>query len=80
MKVIYVGDRGEEHEFLINDSRIAGVDFYADEDGKMVKFFLVSGKTMTLYLGFANDEPWKQLKDYYSERFINANNYKEELS
>ena len=71
MKVNYVDDRGEKHMFLIDDSQVAGIDFHTnDEDGKKVKFLLASGETLTLYLGFVNNEPWEQLRDYFRERLI----------
>lgn len=71
VKVNYVDDKGGEHEFLIDDSKVVSVDFYTnDEDGATIKFLLVSGKTMTLYLGFINVETWKQLRDHFRERFI----------
>lgn len=70
MNIIYIDDKGEEHEFLIDDTKIAGIDFHSNgEDGKDVKFLLASGKIITLYLGFVNDEPWEQMKTYY-ERFV----------
>jgi len=71
VKTIYTDDKGDEHEFLIDDSKVVGVEFCtSDTDGKNVKFLLASGKTLTLYLAFVNDEVWKQLKDYYHKRFV----------